>query len=126
MKLYVSGPMTGKENYNRESFEETAVVLKQLGEHPITPFDLDTVEPVAYHDWIPNMKRDIKYLMGLDGVVVLDDWEESKGARIEVGLAVLMDMPVYKLSDEGFLEQLRVNALLDVYEYQNEEWGYYN
>lgn len=118
--------MTGKENYNREAFEEAAVVLTQLGEHPITPFDLDTVEPVAYHDWIPNMKRDIKYLVGLDGIVVLDDWEESKGARIEVGIAALMEMPIYKLSEDGFLEQLRINAIFDVYEYLNEEWGFHN
>ena len=121
-KLYVSGPMSGRENYNQEAFEEAATVLKQLGYHPVTPFDLDTVEPVAYHEWIPNMKRDIKYLVTMDGVLVIDGWEDSKGATLEVAIANKLEIPIYRLDDDGFLNEVRINTTVDTYEYTPEVW----
>jgi hypothetical protein len=115
MKLYISGPMTGRKDLNQEDFEETATVVKQLGHHPITPFDLDVVDPAPMGDWVANMKRDIKYLVGFDGVVVLDDWIDSPGARLEVLIASRMKLPIFFLNDEGELLKLKIEHDIDTH-----------
>ena len=116
MKIYVSGPMSGKPEFNKAAFEEAATVLKQLGHHPVTPFDLDVVEPVKFHDWTENMKRDIKYLPSFDAVLLMDDWDESKGATIEAGIAQVLSIPLFKFDDEGFLMPANITVEFDVFE----------
>lgn len=115
MKYYISGPISGYRNKNREAFEEAAAVVKQLGLNPVTPFDLDVVEPCNPKDWVSNMKRDIRFVTTVDGVVVIDDWEKSKGAQMEVYVAYMFDIPIWKLSDEGELEPVYIGAELSIY-----------
>jgi len=111
--------MTGIPNKNKSKFEETARIVKAIGMNPITPFDLDVVEPCDPADWVANMKRDVKFLMGFDGVVVLRGWELSKGARVEVALARLFNLPIFYVStnertNKKDLKVLNVAVDLDV------------
>ena len=110
MKLYVSGPITGHPNKNQEAFEEAAVVLKQLGHKPVTPFDLDVVYPRDSDDWVANMKRDVEFLPKADGVVVIDGWQGSKGAKIEIMIASALNIPVFYLTEDATLETYTVGV----------------
>jgi len=44
--------------------------------------------------WEYAMKYDISEMLACDGVAVLADWHDSKGARIEARLAEDLGMPV--------------------------------
>jgi hypothetical protein len=97
MKLYISGPISNYPEGNKPCFDAIAKGVRQLGHAAVNPWDLDLVEPCG-NDWIGNMKRDIRYLVDCDGVVLLPNWEESQGARLEVIIAAKLEMPFYYLT----------------------------
>ena len=79
MRLYVIGPVTGRENLNREAFEDARAKLEQAGYMVWTPHDI--VPPDADHE--DAMRLSIRTLLHLDGVAMLDGWDESQGALLE-------------------------------------------
>lgn len=84
-KLYLSGPMTGIENYNHEVFDRVAAEFRQVGFQVCSPaefFDGDITR--ERHEY---MREAFKYLLEADTVVILPGWEESKGARLEIMVA---------------------------------------
>ena len=84
-KLYLSGPMTGVENFNHDLFNKVAAEFRMVGFEVCSPsefFDGDkTREREEY------MREAFKYLLEADTVVILPGWEKSKGARIEIMVA---------------------------------------
>lgn len=103
MKIYISGPITGIKDKNRDSFEQAATTLRNLGHTAINPFDLD-VEGFNPEDcWYKYLKRDLAQLLFCEGVCLLRGWEESKGASLEVQLATQLNIPLYRLNEENEL-----------------------
>lgn len=90
MKLYISGPVTGRENLNIESFESAADALIAKGYSVIIPHWFTTPSM----SWETAMKRCIETLVKCDGVALLPDWLHSKGAIIERQLADSIKMQV--------------------------------
>jgi Domain of unknown function (DUF4406) len=84
-KLYLSGPMTGLPNLNREAFNAAAKTLRKKGYKVINPPELDKNEP--QRSWEACLKRDIRYLLQCDKVATLPGWKKSKGANLEVYIA---------------------------------------
>lgn len=95
MKLYVSGPISivGPPTYNKPAFNNAAIQLRVAGFSAVNPFDLDD-EPINSLSWEEYMRRDLRALLDCDGVATLDGWQDSRGAGIEVDLAVKLGMPV--------------------------------
>lgn len=92
MKVFLSGPMTGHEDFNYPAFARAAAELRGRGFDVVSPHELfggDTSQP---WDWY--MRKSIAALVECDGVVLLPDWSHSRGARIEHQLAVAIDMRV--------------------------------
>jgi nucleoside 2-deoxyribosyltransferase len=89
-KLYLSGPMTGIENYNHELFDRVAAEFRLVGFEVCSPaefFDGDvTRERKEY------MREAMTYILEADTVVLLPGWENSKGARIEAAVAQELDL----------------------------------
>lgn len=98
MNIYVIGPVTGKPNDNREEFER---VREELWANP---FNNAVMIPHDFADadstWEQAMCQSILAMMQWRSyelspnipsqgfaIAMLDDWEESKGARIEHDLA---------------------------------------
>lgn len=75
MRLYVIGPVTGRENLNRAAFEEARAKLEQAGYMVTIPHDV--VPPDASHE--DAMLLSIK--------TMLIDWDESTGATLEKRVA---------------------------------------
>jgi len=102
-KLYLSGPMTGIPNWNRQSFDDAAKQLTDLGYEVINPFDLpEPVKPNPLNDsmeWAAYLARDvIGILNGMaDTVVMLPGWYDSKGACLEEAVARMKSIPVVTL-----------------------------
>lgn len=91
-KLYLSGPMTGYPDFNYPSFDLAAATLRELGYEVFNPaeqFDRD-----QSRDWTEYMRVDIQAILSCDEVVVLDGWEGSLGARLEVAVAHAVGIPV--------------------------------
>lgn len=114
MKFYVSGPISGYPNKNREAFARASEALRKLGHTVLSPFELDLVEPCDPRDWDANMRRDIKYIPGAEGYLMLKGWEQSRGAQLEVVIASGLNIPLYRLNDKDELEYLPVNVTLEI------------
>lgn len=95
MIIYVVGPVTGRENLNREAFDEAARALRGAGHFPSIPHR--NVPPDA--PWEDAMKSSIRAMLRCEGVARLPDWRSSRGARIESKLALDVGMPVKDVAE---------------------------
>ena len=96
-RVYLCGPMTGIEDFNRPAFRECAAMLREQGFIVMTPADC-----YQGNSWEEGMKKDIPAMLSCDRVSLLDGWEKSRGARLEVFIARELGMRVETL-EETFL-----------------------
>jgi hypothetical protein len=92
LKIYIAGPMSGYPDFNHAAFHKQASELHSLGVNVLNPAEIDggsTDKPWDYY-----MRKAIALLVQADGVVVLDGWENSKGAKLELAIASALEMPV--------------------------------
>ena len=83
MWLYLSGKITGNENYKND-FAAARAKLEQAGYDVCDPTTFELPEDAP---WADAMKYDIREMLHCEGVALLPSWEESKGACIEARLA---------------------------------------
>lgn len=95
--IYLSGPMTGYENFNQGAFNTAADALRSQGYTVHNPAENDG----GSHDkgWVYYMHLDIHNVINSDILVMLPGWEDSKGATIEVANAVWLDKPIYRIEE---------------------------
>ncbi len=104
--VYVSGPMTGKPDYNFNAFHVVTDGLREQGFLVVSPAELDEQEkggvpdpPASGEDYGPEyisyLSRDVEHVVGVDGLVMLPGWQESRGARFEAMIAVGLDKPIF-------------------------------
>ena len=98
-KVFISGPMTGKPDLNREAFADVASKLRKHGFAVTNPHELPEPEGLngdQEHDWRLYLARNVRELLlgGYTHVVVLDGWKESRGSMIEVSCACQTDLKV--------------------------------
>lgn len=89
--FYLSGPMRGKPDLNRQMFESVATLLRDQGYDVVTPFDkrIDD-QPINV-----LLLEDLKVICSpVDAVVALPGWDTSDGAMAEVAVAVAIGVPV--------------------------------
>lgn len=90
--IYLSGPMTGYPDFNYPAFRKATTVLRMQGLEVFDPsecFDGDQgLSKEVY------MREDIAAVLKASIVVVLDGWEQSPGARLEVEVAKAIGIPV--------------------------------
>lgn len=90
-KIYISGKITGNKNYKQE-FEAAEMLLKLAGYYPVNPAREHLPDGATWADY---MRHDIKLLCNCDGLYMLKDWQESKGARVEHQLAQNLGLKIY-------------------------------
>jgi len=104
---YIAGPMSGIPQFNIPAFDEASKNLRPAGYKIISPAELDdpSTREMAYNspdgatlnDQHPNgeswgdfLARDVKIVADkANGIIVLPDWEKSRGARLEMMVALL-------------------------------------
>lgn len=98
MKIYISGPITSMPSieWAKEKFDEMEARIIAAGHEAVNPMSLS-----HDHDksWSAYMREDIIALMGCDAVIVLPNWEKSKGCNVELQLALSIDMPCFILPE---------------------------
>ncbi|WP_458368748.1 DUF4406 domain-containing protein [Pseudomonas mandelii] len=95
-RLYLAGPMTGFEDFNFPAFNKMAAELRAQGYVVENPAEHGVVDGA---DWADYMAYDLTRL-GLCGMIaLLPDWENSKGARLEVHIAEQLGMAIVNAHD---------------------------
>lgn len=101
--VYVAGPFRGPHHYaiheNICRAEAVALTVWQSGFTAISPH-LNTAH---FQDAAPDevwLNGDLEILRRCDAVLVVPNWEHSKGTRAEIEFAEAIDIPVfYALAD---------------------------
>lgn len=127
--VYIAGPMTGLPLMNFCAFDEAKDRLTKTGTFSriITPADTDRALLNKPFNWLPdpcpgpegpwdmaydaenncyiNMKevwrKDMHSVIDSDAIYMLNGWEQSKGAMIELQLAALMNKDIYYENSES-------------------------
>lgn len=89
MKIYISGKISGIEKEAPALFESAELTIKQFGHEPVNPMKLNHNHDRSWHSY---MKEDLKAMMDCDAVYFLSNWQDSKGAIIEHGLAAQLGL----------------------------------
>lgn len=87
--IYISGRMTGDAEFFRK-FADAECQLRARGWRTFNPARLDPTMDIRR-----AMGIDLAAVLASDAVFALPDWENSKGAEIEIRLALRCDIPVY-------------------------------
>lgn len=90
-RIYIAGPMTGLPEFNYPAFNAAAARLRSLG------FDVENPAENPMPNcgtWRGYMRMALRQLVQCDGVVLLPDWQQSKGARIEYWLASQLELVI--------------------------------
>jgi hypothetical protein len=107
-KIYIAGKVTGEPLQEvTMKFGSAQKKIEELGFEVVNP--LEVVGDFKC-DWETAMKRCIKALLDCDGMVILPDWKDSTGAKIERQLADDLNIQIYNYSKFG-LEVLVGNLL---------------
>jgi Domain of unknown function (DUF4406) len=133
LKLYVCGPMSGIAQFNFPAFHEAAKTLRGQGIEIISPAEedekhgiaqiainspdgrMDANGQIAGQTWGDMLARDVKIVADLvDGVAVLKNWERSKGAKLEVTVALLAGKNIYQYHEGSGITELSREWVKDV------------
>lgn len=90
-RIYVAGPMTGLPDFNYPAFHAAAARLRAEGHHVENP--AENPAP-ACGTWLAYMRLALAQVATCDAVFMLPGWRESRGARIEHGLALDLGLEV--------------------------------
>ena len=111
MKVYISGKMRGMtEEESRRKFKEAELHLKALGCEVINPWDTEQEKKKHCKQWGDYILFDLKILSECDSIYMLDNWQDSWGAKCEHAFASGRGMEIIyeatpALSDKEYLDR---------------------
>lgn len=110
---YLAGQMRGLHRYGFPIFHHAAHVLRGKGWEIISPAEMD--EDLGFNPDLSlednnfnlqeAMHRDISALLRCDSIVLLPNWRNSEGAKLELAIAQALGLSVFSYS-EGKLTSL--------------------
>ena len=90
-RIYISGPMTGMPDLNFPAFHAEAARMKGLGYEVVNPAELNT-DPTM--EWSECMRHDLAALLTCDALALIDGWQKSAGAHLEMHVAHRVGMEI--------------------------------
>ena len=95
--IYISGKITGTDDYENR-FAKAEEKLKSDGYEVLNPVKagkwLERHLAPKFPTWLEYMKQDIKSMMLADCIYMLKGYRESKGARLELFLAKILQYEI--------------------------------
>lgn len=98
-KIYIAGKVTGESQEKCEAkFAEAQKTLEGRGFEAINP-----IQEVGDWNapWDTAMKICIAKLLEADAIILLNDWQHSKGAKVEKQLAKNLKIPTFSFTQMG-------------------------
>ena len=126
-KYYLAGPMSGIPQFNYPKFHRITKELRDAGFEIVSPAEQDTPEQQKHAmesndgdasvfvgktglTWGDTLAKDVKLIADIvDGVIVMDGWENSKGARLEVFTCNGCKKPVYVYTGDGTFRPMTIS-----------------
>lgn len=105
MRIYISGAISSDINY-QEKFEKAAMELKAAGHTPISPTDLPGGLTEGEY-----MQLDHLLISFADAALMLPDWLESMGSKIEYEIAQKSGKKVFFATCKKDREQIGLQPL---------------
>jgi hypothetical protein len=111
LTYYLSGPMAGYADHNFPFFARTAAFLRQSGIKIVSPHEVhhqdytrevraDGSYPTQEQSWHRYLETDLVVMLTqTDGIIMLKGWPESRGARLELDVALQLGRPVFYYSE---------------------------
>ena len=114
-RVFISGPMTGRPDWNRAEFERAERELRGLGAESV--FNPARLAPEGSEPALPHeayMAKTLNVLTRLDytavpnapwhdAIVLLDGWWDSEGAKVERAVAEAIGMDVIEWDEPEYL-----------------------
>lgn len=103
-KIYIAGKVTGLpygQAYNK--FSKIEQELREKGFETVNPMK---IVPKDIDSWENAMKICIKSLIDCDGIYLLPNWQQSRGASLEARLALDLGLGVLRKNKESKNSQL--------------------
>lgn len=99
-KIYISGPITGLERHvYLNNFADAELKLRAMGYKVINPTKLIPSRFLWIYKIIGyklTLLYDIWHLLNCDGIYMIDEWQWSKGARLEKNIADVFGLEIIK------------------------------
>ena len=108
MKIYLSGPMSGRPNDNFPTFNAFALSLRSRGYEVVNPAEIEPEVSKPSAEAAPSihktyylacLKADIKALCDCDCIALLPGWESSSGAHLELHIAHRLGLMVKNVGE---------------------------
>lgn len=108
-RVYISGPISGKENGNRSAFTHAERFLRAIGAYPENPHRIaphhirgasdecmggNSTKGSEHGDGC-YLRGDIKRQAECDAIYMLEGWQKSPGARLELANAIQFGMDIF-------------------------------
>ena len=90
-RIYISGPMTGMPDFNFPAFHAEAARLRGLGYDVVNPAEINVDTNASWHECL---RRDLVELLACDTIALLDGWQRSQGAHLEMHVAHRVGMEI--------------------------------
>jgi hypothetical protein len=90
-RIFLSGPMTGLPEFNFPAFHAAADLLRTHGHHVENPAENPEPPCGTWEGW---MRQAIGQLVRCDTIMLLQGWQDSRGARIEHDLATKLGLRI--------------------------------
>ena len=88
-KIYISGAVTSDTDF-RCKFKRAEELLREKGYIPVNPVKTE----VEGKEWKYYLKKDLKKLLDCNGIYILSDWHKSRGAQLEIHVAIELGLEV--------------------------------
>lgn len=134
--IYISGPMEGYEEWNAAAFKVCRDDLRERGFRVVCPSEESEPhrQPGSEKSREFHMRRDIEHVLQVEQICALDGWERSRGACLEIAVALEVGIPVWRYSNEGaitftehpwYVSDPRSTSYADIDVFQSEvkEWA---
>jgi hypothetical protein len=109
--LYIAGPMSGYPDFNRTKFNEVAKKYRQMGIRVFNPAEHDNPALESTEPWDYYMRRDIPELCQCSKMMLLNGWQESEGAKLELTIAKALGIHVYDEQEKRLFETTKSHVI---------------
>lgn len=90
-RVYLAGPMTGLPQFNFPAFNAKAAELRAAGWHVENPAEHGHIDGAVWADYL---RWDISRIATCGSIHLLPGWSKSKGANLEVYIALVLGMEI--------------------------------